>query len=210
MRLGVCIPAFLWVLGCGGAGVEESQAPTPLPTAGIAGQPVAVFPLTLIAAEESLGWTAALADRNQALRRADSLIAAYLTERNPEVRWILPDELRRAAARAPGVLPDPDRMGTALLRASNIARVPDPLWSQLRSLTGVVGDRYAAIPAALVFRPIATEAGTVLGRGTAELAFVLLDVRRGLIGWRTVAKGEGEDPWSALREALRTFAPDVP
>jgi hypothetical protein len=209
MRLGVYAPAFLLAWGCGGR-VEGPQAPTPLPTAGIAGAPVAVFPLTLIAAEESLGWTAALADRAHALRQADSLIGAYLTQRSPEVRWILPDELRRAAVRAPGVLPDPDRMGTALLRAANITRVPDPLWSQLRSLTGVVGDRYAAVPAALVFRPAAPEANAAQKRGTAELAFVLLDVRRGLIGWRTVAKGEGEDPWSALREALRTFAPDVP
>ncbi len=28
--------------------------------------------------------------------------------------------------------------------------------------------------------------------------------------WRTVAQGEGDDPWSALWDALQTLVPDLP
>jgi hypothetical protein len=67
---------------CGGGGRGDQEPvpePTlPLPTAGIAGQPVAVYPLTLITAEERLGWQDQLADRHATLARADSIIGALL------------------------------------------------------------------------------------------------------------------------------------
>src|SRR5881296_2337486 len=75
--------------------------------------------------------------------------------RAPEVNWLFPDELRRVARRAPGVAPNPDQMGTALLRAENLSVIPDPLRSQLRTLVALAGGgggRYALVPAALVYR----------------------------------------------------------
>jgi hypothetical protein len=189
----------------GGGDQEPVPKPTlPLPTAGIAGQPVAVYPLTLITAEERLGWQGQLADRHATLARADSIIGALLVERSPEVRWVLPAELRRAAARAPGMLTNPDQMGTALLRGPEVERIPDPLRSQMRSLNGVAADRFALVPAALIFRQAPD------GRGSAELVLVMADIRTGLIGWRTTARGEGDDPWEALRVAFRTLTPGLP
>ena len=79
----------------------------PLPTAGIAGQPVAVYPLTLIASDKALGWQDDFRPRREALTRADSIIASGLTERSPEVTWVLPDVLRRGANQAPGLLAKP-------------------------------------------------------------------------------------------------------
>lgn len=194
---------------CGGKGPADGQAaapePTlPLPTAGIAGQRVAVYPLTLVTAAEGLGWQPYLAARREALDRADSIIAALLAERSPEVTWVPPAELRRAAARAPGMLANPDQMGTALLRSPGVEQIPDPLRSQMRSLNGVAADRYALIPAALVFTR------TPEGRGQAELMLVMGDVRTGLLPWRTVARGEGADPWEALRVAFKTLTPGLP
>jgi hypothetical protein len=191
---------------CGGGRPDETVPPHPLPipTAGIAGRPVTLYPLTMIAAEPALAWDDSLRPREAALHRADSVIGTFLTERAPEVEWILPGALRDAARRAPGMLTDPDRMGTALLRSPSLSRVPDPLRSQLRNLTGVVGDRYAAVPAALAYYD-AGEAGA-----RAELSLVLVDVRNGTIGWRTVARGEGGDPGSALWAALTTLVPDLP
>lgn len=184
---------------------DQAPAPTlPLPTAGIAGQPVAVYPVTLATAEESLDWQAYLADRRAALDRADSIIGAMLTERSPEVSWVLPAELRRAAARAPGMLANPDQMGTALLRSAGVEKIPDPLRSQMRTLNGVAADRFALVPAALLF----TRAPS--GRGQAELTLVMADVRTGLLPWRTVARGEGDDPWEALRVAFKTLTPGLP
>ncbi len=192
--------------GCGGSqpAVTVPAPAAPLPTGGIAGQEVTVYPLTLLSADETLGWASRLTPRPEALARADSIIAELLEERSPEVIWILPDELRRAARRAPGLLAQPDQMGTALLRFPNANRIPDPLRSQMRGLTGVAGGRYALVPASLVFTV------TDEGRGRAELTLVIADVRTGLVGWRTVAHADGDDPWLALRDALKTLTPGLP
>lgn len=207
---------------CGGKKSEPVPEPTaPLPTAGIAAQAVCVLPLTLVAADEELHWQAPLAERRVALTRADSIIGALLTARAPEVIWVLPDELRRAARRAPGFAPDPDRMGTAILfRAGNLRIVPDPLRNELRTLTALAGSgggRYALVPAGLIFtRPhspasgVAPAGGGPQPRGRAELTVLLVDVRTGQIGFRTVARGEGDDPWTALVRAVKSLTPGLP
>lgn len=209
-RVGTVLAAASLFLACAGPGpsgggqTPEPAPALPLPTAGIAGQRVAVYPLTLVTAAEGLGWHPYLAARREALDRADSIIGALLTERSPEVTWVLPADLRRAAARAPGLLTNPDQMGTAILRSPGIDQIPDPLRSQMRSLNGVAADRYALIPTALVFTR------TPDGRGQAELMLVMGDVRTGVLPWRTVARGEGDDPWEALRVAFKTLTPGLP
>jgi hypothetical protein len=198
---------LLLLAGCGGRRQEAAAPPVPalpLPTAGIAGQAVTVYPVTLISAEATLGWDTLLGPRRDALARADSLIGALLEERSPEVSWVLPPALRRAAARAPGMVGDPDKMGTALLRSAELKQIPDPLRSQMRNLSAVAGDRYALVPASLLFRRNPD------GRGRAELTLVMADVRTGLIGWRTMAHAVGDDPWTALRDALKTLTPELP
>lgn len=194
-----------------GAGCAKSQpaaavpaAASPLPTAGLAGQRVAVYPLTLVAADEAMGWGDSLSPRRAALDRADSVIGEALTQRSPEVTWVLPGELRRAARRGTGILADPDQMATALLRAPGLRTIPDPLRSQMRSLTAAAGDRYALVPASLIYAP--SDHGT----GRAELTLVLVDVRTGAVGWRTVARASGSGPWDALWRALKTLTPSLP
>src|SRR5213080_1716591 len=81
LSVGWCV---LGVVGCGGKPQHPAPEPTtPLPTAGIAAQPVAVLPLTLIAAEDSLHWEKVLSERRTVLTRCDSIIAALLKERAP-------------------------------------------------------------------------------------------------------------------------------
>jgi len=198
----------------------------PLPTAGIAAQQVGVLPLTLVAAEDSLHWEALLGERRAALAKSDSIIGTLLKTRAPEVNWVSPDELRRAARRAPGIAPAPDQMGTAILfhpTKEQPEMVPDPLRSELRTLAALVGGgRYALVPAGLTFR---RTAGPTDGRtaaqhptarppdrpaATAELTVVLVDVRRGRVGFRTVARGEGDDPWTALTRAVKNLTPGLP
>jgi hypothetical protein len=200
----------LALAGCGGGRPQEGQQPvvplpaSPLPTAGLSGQDITVYPLTLISAEVALGWDAAIGDRRTALDRADSIIGALLEARSPEVKWVLPPALRRAASRAPGMLGDPDRMSTALLRAPELRQIPDPLRSQMRNLTGVAGGRYALVPASLLY------VRTPDGQGRAELTLVIADVRTGAIQWRTMAHAVGTDPWVALRDAFMTLTPGLP
>lgn len=201
-------PAALGLLALSACGAGRSNATVapeaaPLPTAGIAGQKVTVYPLTLLVAEEALGWSEHLQPRRGALDRADSLIAVLLTERAPEVVWVLPEALRRAAGRAPGMLANPDQMGTALLRSS-LERVPDPLRSQMRTLTGMAGGRHALVPAGLVFLSDSS------GGGRAELTLAIVDVRTANVQWRTVASGVGADPWKATWEALKSLVPGLP
>ncbi len=201
---------------CGGK-TASSQTPTlaptaPLPTAGIASARVPVLPLTLIAAEDSLGWQSKLADRPAALAAADSVLGTLLKTRSPEVNWVLPDELRREARRSPTFATNPDQMGTALLRAEKLDMVPDPLRAELRTLVALADARYALVPAALVYRRMGPK-GLPDGRGqmaTAELTIVLVDARLGRIGWRTVARGDGDDPWTALTRAVKALTPGLP
>ena len=194
-------------------GKKPSQTPipeptSPLPTVGLAGQRVALTPLALVAAEDTLHLDALVADRRTALDKCDSIIATLLTARAPEVTWAGPPELRHVARRAPGIAADPDQLGTPFLRASNVVDVPDPLRYQLRTLMGLVGGRYVLVPAGLVFR---RTVGPSVGRTvTAEVSFVLIDSRVGKIGWRTIARGEGDDPWTALTRAVKSLTPGLP
>jgi hypothetical protein len=179
---------------------------------------VGVLPLTLVAAEDSLHWEALLGERRVVLAKSDSIIGTLLTTRAPEVTWVLPAELRRAARRAPGIAPAPDQMGTAILfrpTKQQPEQVPDPLRSELRTLAALVGGgRYALIPAGLTFRrtlrPADGRAESQHPTATAELTVVLADVRTGRVGFRTVARGDGDDPWSALTRAMKSLTPGLP
>jgi len=201
----------LVIAGCGKPGTPTPELTEPLPTAGLAGQQVIVLPLTMVGAEDSLHWDV-VSDRRAVLDRADSVIVALLKARAPEVNWVPPAEVRRAARRAIGIATDPDQMGTAVLRADRLVQVPDPLQSELRTLAAIAGSggRYALVPAALVYRVRDPRVDSGAGKATAELSMVLVDVRVGRVGWRTVARGTGDDEWTGLTQALKRLTPGLP
>ena len=218
-----CVGAAVTLVSCGGRQHPQEPQPTaPLPTAGVAAQQVSVLPLTLVATEDELHWEALLGERQAVLAKSDSVIGTLLKARAPEVTWVLPDELRRAVRRAPGIAPNPDQMGSAILLHGTKQKpemVPDPLRSELRTLSALAGSgggRYALIPAGLVYRRTVAPADgrTVtagpVGRATAELTVVMVDVRTGRVGFRTVARGEGDDPWTALTRAVKNLTPGLP
>jgi len=37
-----------------------------------------------------------------------------------------------------------------------------------------------------------------------------VDVRLGRVAWRTVARGEADDPWTALTRAVKALTPGLP
>jgi len=189
-------------LAAGPAGAQQ-PAPT-VPTEALAGQQVALLPLTLIAADSTLQADTLYApyrDRRPALLWADSLIGEAFTGRAPEVRWVLPPELRKLARRSPGIVGDPDAMGQAMLRAPKVRDIPDPLRSSLRNLMAVAGGRVALVPAALGFGREAD------GRLRADLSLVLADTRSGKVLWRSVVIGRGAAPPVALQAALESALP---
>ncbi len=179
----------------------------PVPTEGLAGQQVAVMPLTLVATDpvfQSDTLFDRYRDRRATLSWADSLIGDAFVGRGPEVKWVLPPALRKIARRAPGIVDDPDQMGQALLRSAKMKDVPDPLRASLRNLMAVVGGRVAMVPAALGFTREAD------GRVRAELSLVAADTRAGKIVWRSITVGDGPTPAAALTAAMDAVLPLAP
>jgi len=187
------------------AGTPAGAPPTlPVPTEALVGQNVALMPLTLIAADPALAADTVYApyrDRRAALIWADSLIGDAFTGRAPEVRWVLPAELRKVARRSPGIVGDPDQMGQATLRSPKLREVHDPLRSSLRNLMAVVGGRAVMVPASIGFGRQAD------GRIQADLTLVVADTRSGKLLWRSIAKGSGANPREALDAALAAVLP---
>jgi hypothetical protein len=188
-------------------GPAQSAPPKPpkaLNTLALSGEAIAVLPLTLTASDPSLGRDSALAglrDRRTVLRWADSVIGEGLQARAPEVTWVLPPRLRQIARRNPGIMPEPDQMGQAVLRSSKFKRVPDPLRTSLRSLTSFTGGRYAMVPAALVF--VRDSSGTL----RADLSIALADTRTGAVAWHALTWGMGASPDEALNAAVAAVLP---
>ena len=193
------------VAGCGGNRAPAKPAPNPflnvpMVTAALAGQKVAVLPLTLALADDQLAADPLLGARAKVLPWCDSLINEALTGRAPEVTWVGPAELRREAARSAGLAGDPDHFGHAILRDPLIKIVPDPLRSQLRTLVALTDARFVLAPAMVTFTH--DSAGV-----KAELTLVLADARTGLVGWRSIAVGEAASPASAFRAAMARVLP---
>jgi hypothetical protein len=170
----------------------------------LSGQQVALLPITMVVADTSVERDSAFAPyrgRAAALSRSDSLITEALQMSGPEITWIPPNELRRIARRAPGMLSDPGTYGQAMLRSPKLEQVPDGLGANLRKLVAVAGGRMVFVPAALGF------SRTAENTFRADLALVLVDTRRNTIVWRSQAFGTGADPDQALRAALATVFP---
>ena len=170
----------------------------------LAGQKVALMPITYVVADPAVQgdslwrpWS----DRIPALRRADSLVDEELTARSPEVNWVLPPELRKISRRAGGMLASPDEMGQAMLRNERIKDVPDQLAGQLRKFVALAGGRLVMVPAALSF---SREEG---GAWRADLSLALVDARRNVVVWRSLAVGHGASPEIAARTAAASVFP---
>jgi len=179
----------------------------PLPAGSLASRDVGVLPFTLVLAEDSLHWDSHFTDHPKVLATADSILLGFLTSRVPEVAWKSPARMWRGARGANDLPDDPHQLGVAILRQLPVGSyVPDPLRAQLRMLGAVAGGTYVLAPASLFFKT--DSANRRMGR--AELTMVLVDVRLGQVSWRSVARGTGDEPWTAVNAALKTLTPGLP
>ncbi len=192
----------LLALGACAANAQKTPVTRPLMTAAMAGQSVAVMPITMVLVDPEVKDSTLPQERAALLLHTDSLIVDAIEGRAPEVTWIMPKALRHMARRSGGLIQDPDQMGQAVMRSWSLKVVPDPLRSNLRKLLAVAGGRYVFIPASLQIRP--DSAGTGLH---GELAAVLADVRTGRVVWRSLAKGDGTTPESVVVHAIETIFP---
>ena len=181
---------------------QKTPVTRPLVTAAMAGQSIALLPITMVLVDPEIQDSSLPHDRAALLLVADSLIEEAIVARAPELTWVMPKALRHMARRSGGLIGDPDQMGQALMRNWGLKTVPDPLRSNLRKLLAVAGGRYVFIPASLVIRP--DSAGTGLA---GDLSAVLADVRTGKVVWRSLAKGEGSTPAAVVTHAIETIFP---
>jgi hypothetical protein len=182
----------------------QEAPPPPVPVHSLGGQDVAVLPITLVAFDPAFDADTSFAryrDHRATLTWADSVIGGALTQRAPEVKWVLPPRLRKLARRAAGLVDDPDEMGQAMLRSPKLKEVPEQLQASLRNLTSLINGRIVFVPAALGFGKEAD------GRVRAELSLVAADARSGRILWRSVPSGTGSTPDAALAETLAAVLP---
>ena len=194
---GIVVPAAA-------AAQAGSKPPRGLATEALSGESVDLLPLTLVVVDPALrgdSGIAALGARQRLLLWADSVVGDAFQGRAPEVNWVLAPRLRQMARRNPGMIPDPDQMGQAILRAPKLTRIPDPLRSSLRELTGIAGGRFAMAPAALGFTRDSA------GGFRADLALALADTRRGVVVWRSATFGSGAAPGDALAAAVAAVLP---
>lgn len=203
-----CLAAAL--LGPGLLSAQKAPAPQKpavpaigLSTTGLAGQMVTVLPLTMVVSDPRVPGGSGPKARAALMQWADSLLNDALLERAPEVDWVFPPALRRAAARAAGMMPSPDKMGQSVMRSPNLREMPDPLRGYIRQLVALAGGaRFALIPAAMWITPATGDTVAV------ELAAVLTDARVGKVVWRTLASGKGETVADAYHAALATILAD--
>lgn len=185
----------------------QALPPAPVPIHSLGGQDVPVLPITLVAVDPALDSDTLFAsyrDHRATLTWADSAIGRALTERAPEVKWVLPPRLRKLARRAAGLVDDPDEMGQAMLRSPKLKELPDQLQVSLRNLTALVNGRIVFVPAALGFGKDPD------GQVRAELSLVVADARSGRILWRSLPSGTGATPSAALAGALAAVLPQDP
>ncbi len=171
----------------------------------LAGQTVVVVPITFIGADSALKGDSALKiywNRVAGLRHFDSLFAEYLSNALHETKWFFPPDLRKMYTRSNGYFPDPDYMGQSALRNPGVKKkVPEPLYSNFRALSGVTDARVIIVPASLVFARDSTQLLT------ATLSAVLVEPRLGEIRYRTIAVGHGVSADAALRASFATMIP---
>lgn len=186
-------------------GIPDKYANRVLAIPALAGQTVAVLPLTSLMRDSSVAQDSALGPylmRVTGIKRFDSVFTGFLSENIVDTRWVFPDDLRKMSARSGGYLPDPDFIGQAALWNSKIEKkVPEPIQSRLRSVSAISGARSIMVPVGAQFERDSTGMLSVL------VGLVLVDARVGEVRWRTYTRGRGPTGDAAIRSAIMASLP---
>ncbi|RMH18850.1 MAG: hypothetical protein D6701_05675 [Gemmatimonadetes bacterium] len=142
----------------------------------------------------------------------DDELAFQLRERGSRVRWVMPDEARRAVERAPGLDATVDRLPVEVFLVAEVDRVGDPLYGALRRAADLVGAEVVLLPVEVRYRPAASGPDGAVA-GAVEVVAALIAARTGRVIWFGVIEGapaeRGNLPAaaSALEALARTVVP---
>jgi hypothetical protein len=132
----------------------------------------------------------------------DAELAFQLQGREPDVHWILPDRIQESLDRSPGIRAETRGLPVGTFLSSEVRRVGDPLYGELRRMAALVDGEVALIPVRAAAHP--QEGGGVAIR----LHAALIDVRTGRVAWFGVEEGDAgaaSDP-AVLASAVDALA----
>lgn len=114
----------------------------------------------------------------------DAAVEQALSHRAPGVRWVFPPALDRIVARSPALGIQIRGLAVSSFRRSEVRRIGDPLFGDLRRLGAIADTRYALLPVAGGYVDRDDEEGRV------EIAVALIDTLGGTVLWYGVVGGE--------------------
>lgn len=169
----------LLILGAACSGRQPPSADRPAPPApNLSGQSVMLLPVQPGRAGVPDG--------------LDEELAFWLTDQGPGVRWILPDAIDAAVARAPSLGIRPRGLAVSVFHHAEVRNIGDPLFGDLRRLGALVEARYAILPVAAGYVTRAEGA-------RVEVAAAIIDTLGGRVLWFGVVAGDvGEQASPAL------------
>lgn len=185
-RLAICSAVLL--LGCVRTsapppGVDAPAAPPP----DVSGMTIMVLPAqpatpisivfdTTVAGTERLD--------PDALTSFDAELAYWLTERGVRTRWIAPEAVIRAIARSPTLGFTARTLAVGDFERARMEIIGEPLYGELRWLSGLMNARYALVPVGIAY------ARNAEGDRRVHVAAALIDTMGGHVLWFGVLAGD--------------------
>jgi hypothetical protein len=136
----------------------------------------------------------------------DPEIEFVFSGRGSEVDWVFSGELDDALGRAPAVQTRVRGLPVSMFLQSEVNRVGDPLYGQLRRLAALVNSELVLVPVQLRYGPVNDE-----GEMGMELSATLIDVRSGRVFWYGVVGGKpgAADDFATVASTVEAFAAQV-
>ena len=158
---------------------EQVSATAARPLERMAGQELLVLPVQYVSFHNTLGWQQSVPDASAYLAKLDTVIASTFTARGLGQAWTFGPEVARAARLNSIVMPNARGLAAEWLRGRLLPdqTVREPLASQVRSLVGLKGSRYALLPVEIRFE----DQGA--GTGVATMRLVMIDSRLAQVRW---------------------------
>lgn len=151
------------------------------------------------------GWIGGASSEREAVSQADREIAFALAERRSRAAWVLPERQAATLRRRPSIEVNPHMLSVDQVRreGSDLKRIEDPLYGEIRLLAALFDTRYAVWPFEFYYVEAEGEHD-----GRVAVRALLLDARTGDVLWQGSIFGDDGPPTSpgALASTAQAFA----